>query len=105
LDQSDLSVEDFVELPQQVEVDAAVKLHCGQPALLRDGCDLLGFMGMKYADAFEAFGEMRGDPRHLGWSDLTGAWGKDEADGIGSKLSGQLCIVEVRVRADFDPHG
>ena len=101
LNQTDLSVEDFVQLPQPLETDAAVELHRGQPALLRDGCDLLGVEGREDADALEAFGQMRGDPRHLGCSDLTRARRKDEADGVGAKFSGQLCIVEVGVARRF----
>ena len=48
---------------------------------------------------------MRGDARYLGRSHLTRAGRKDETDGIRSELGGELCIIEVGVRADFDPHG
>ena len=48
-----MSVEDFVELPQQVEIDAAVKLHGVQSALLRDVCDLLGCKSREDSDAFD----------------------------------------------------
>ena len=45
---------------------------------------------------------MRGDPRHLGCRHLTRARREDETDSIGSQLSGQLCIIDVRLDLEID---
>src|SRR5258707_9218078 len=104
LDQFDLTVEDSVELSNKLQVDAAMHLYGVQSGLERSVCDLLGCKSREDPYAFDVLWQIRGDSRHLRSRHLARARRKDEADSIRSQLGGQLCIVQIGVRADFDPH-
>jgi hypothetical protein len=93
-----------VQAMQKSKVDAAVKLNCGEPSLVGGASDLVGVERLKDTYAFDVCWKVRRDLRDLCGGDATYAGRKDESKCIGSELCGQLCIVKIRISADFDPH-
>jgi hypothetical protein len=92
LDNFNLPGEELVQLLQQREVDAAMKLYGGQAGLLGVLRDAFCRQSGKDTYALNMGGKMRSDACDLGSRYLALAGREDKANGVGTKGCGQLCV-------------
>jgi hypothetical protein len=105
LDDAHAAFEFLGELADQRLIESAVELDRGQAGLVNNRCDLPRVAGVEDTDALDAGRKVRRNRGHLRRRNLARAGGKNEADGVGAKLCGELGVFEVCVAADLYPHG
>jgi hypothetical protein len=105
LDEAQAAFETSLKLLRKRRIGSAMKLDGGEASLLRDTGNLVRILGVEDTDTLYGAGQMRCDLRNLRCRHLSLARSEDEAHGVRAPFGGKLCVVEICVGADLDPHG
>src|SRR5579864_179357 len=104
LNETDAAFEASLELLCESWVGSAMKLDGCKARLLHDVCNLVCILCVEDTDTLYRLREMWHNSRNLSCGYLPLARSKDETDGICTQFGSKMCVIEIRVGADLNPH-
>src|SRR5271170_8175448 len=95
----------LTQLKRQRGIIRGVQLHPGKSAFFNRRHDIVEIRIDEDAVLSNTVRQMRRDSAYLHWRNPSRALRKNETHCIRARLDRQLSIFEIRIGADFHPHG